>query len=47
MIYNYIIATRRKWEIMEEEKIDYNELADKEEETFCLEAEFLEYQIWE
>ena len=32
---------------MEEEKIDYNELAEKEEEMFCLEAEFWEYQIWE
>ena len=32
---------------MEEEKIDYNDLADKEEEIFCLEAEFWEQQIWE
>ena len=30
---------------MEEEEIDYNELAEKEEEMFCLEAEFWEYQI--
>ena len=32
---------------MEEEKIDYNELIEKEEEIFCLEAEFWEQQIWE
>lgn len=31
----------------ETEEIDYNELAEKEEEMFCLEAEFFEYQIWE
>lgn len=32
---------------MEEKEIDYNELAEKEEEMFCLEAEFWEHQIWE
>ena len=32
---------------MEEVEIDYNELAEKEEEMFCLEAEFWEHQIWE
>lgn len=32
---------------MEEKEIDYNELIEKEEEMFCLEAEFFEYQIWE
>ena len=32
---------------MEEKEIDYNELADKEEEMFGVEAEFFEYQIWE
>ena len=32
---------------MEEKEIYYNELAEREEEIFCLEAEFWEYQIWE
>ena len=32
---------------MEEKEIYYNELAEIEEEIFCLEAEFWEYQIWE
>ena len=32
---------------MEEKEIDYNELADKEEEMFCLEVESWEHQIWE
>ena len=32
---------------MEEKEIDYNELIEKEEEIFCLEAEFWEHQIWE
>ena len=40
------MATNRKWVLMEEvEEIDYNELAEKEEEMFCLESEFWEYQI--
>ena len=32
---------------MEEKEIYYNELTEKEEEIFCLEAEFWEQQIWE
>lgn len=31
----------------ETEEIEYEELTEKEEEMFCLEAEFWEYQIWE
>ena len=31
----------------ETEEIDYNEFIEKEEEIFCLEAEFWEQQIWE
>ena len=31
----------------ETEEKDYNELIEKEEEIFCLEAEFWEQQIWE